>query len=58
MRTTNERAEKNLKDCYFCDYYGYWVTREICLNRHRKGRKFCSKKCKNPIVLIEEKNAD
>lgn len=52
--------EKNIneKNCYFCDYYGYWVTKEICLHRHKKGKKFCSLKCKHLILLIQGKNAN
>lgn len=48
----------NEKNCYFCDYYGYWVTKEICLHRHKKGKKFCSLKCKHLILLIQGKNAN
>ena len=55
---TNGSISKNLKNYYFCDYYSYWVTKEICLNRYKKGRKFCSKKCKNLLSLIKEKNVD
>jgi|GEM_PF-3812734 hypothetical protein len=58
MRTINERISKDLKNCYFCDYYGYWVTKEMCLNRYKKGKKFCIKKCKDLIILIEKENAD
>ena len=55
---TNDSTNKNSKNYYFCDYYSYWVTKEICLNRYKKRKRFCSKKCKNLLVLIEEKNAD